>query len=209
MSGRRGWCWLARRARWAMAVSPRSRGPLERPGRGSRTGSPSWSPGWRRRGGSAAGGGRKPAEQADPGLAPALEALVEPTRGGPGVAVVVDDVVGAHLAEELTAAGHPVSAETVGKLLRATGTACRPTPRSSKGRQHPGPGRPVPVPQRAGQPRSSGRRAAGDHGRREEEVATRGRTWRVNSQVGGPTLVGGVVPGQCSVARARSDVRRR
>jgi hypothetical protein len=32
---------------------------------------------------------------------------------------------------------------------------------------------------------------------------------RVNSQSGGPTDVGGVVPGQCSMARARSDVRRR
>ena len=39
-------------------------------------------------------------------------------------------------------------------------------------------------------------------------VATRGRTLRADSQSGGPTDVGGVVPGQCSLACARSDVRR-
>src|SRR5450759_412425 len=41
------------------------------------------------------------------------------------------------------------------------------------------------------------------------QVATRGRTLRVDSQAGGPTDVGGVVPGRCSMARARSDVRCR
>jgi len=41
------------------------------------------------------------------------------------------------------------------------------------------------------------------------QVATRGRTLRANSQAGGPTDVGGVVPGRCSMVRARPDVRRR
>ena len=41
------------------------------------------------------------------------------------------------------------------------------------------------------------------------QVATRGRTLRADSQSGGPTDVGGVVPGRCSMVRARSDVRRR
>ena len=47
------------------------------------------------------------------------------------------------------------------------------------------------------------------HDQAVPQVATRGRTLRVDSQSGGPTDVGGVVPGRCSMVRARPDVRRR
>ena len=156
-----------------------------------------------------AGGGRKPAEQADPGLVPALLALVEPTRrGDPESALSWTTLSVRHLAEELTAGGHPVSAETVGKVLRANGFSLQANAKQLEGGAHPDRDAQFSyLNEQAAAHRQ--RRAAGHHRRHQEEVATRGRTWRVNSQVGGPTLVGGVVPGPCSVARARSDVRRR
>jgi len=65
-----------------------------------------------------AGGGRKPAEQADPGLLPALVALVEPTRrGDPESALSWTTLTVRKLAAELTTAGHRVTGETVGKEL--------------------------------------------------------------------------------------------
>ena len=80
-----------------------------------------------------AGGGRKPAEQADPGLLAALLALVEPTRrGDPRSALSWTTLSVRHLAAELTAAGHPVTGETVGKLLRANGFSLKPTPSRSR-----------------------------------------------------------------------------
>ena len=69
---------------------------------------------------------------------------------------------------------------------------------------------PVPHPgdHRRGHPEPA-RRLQARHDQAVPQVATRGRTLRVDSQAGGPTDVGGVVPGQCSMARARPDVRRR
>jgi hypothetical protein len=66
------------------------------------------------------GGGRKRAADADPGLVPALLALVEPDqRGDPMSPLRWTTLSTRHLAAELTARGHRVSADTVGDLLRA------------------------------------------------------------------------------------------
>ena len=60
----------------------------------------------------------------DPGLVSALLALVEPTRrGDPESALCWTTLSVRKLAAELTAAGHPVSHETVAQLLRAQGLA--------------------------------------------------------------------------------------
>src|SRR5664280_7519 len=85
-----------------------------------------------------AGGGRKRAEQADPGLLPALLALVEPTRrGDPCSALSWTTPSVRHLAAELTAAGHPVTGETVGKLLRANGFSLQANAKQVEGGAHP------------------------------------------------------------------------
>jgi hypothetical protein len=85
-----------------------------------------------------AGGGRKPAAQADPGLLSALLALVEPTRrGDPESALSWTTLSVRRLAGELTAAGHQVSAETVGKLLRANGFSLQGNAKQVEGGGHP------------------------------------------------------------------------
>jgi len=69
------------------------------------------------------GGGRKPLTETDPGLAAALEALVDPqTRGDPmSGALRWTSKSTRTLAAELTGRGHRVSSWTVGQLLRAAG----------------------------------------------------------------------------------------
>src|SRR6059036_3481328 len=65
-----------------------------------------------------AGGGRKRAAVTDPGLVPALLALVEPEERGDPESPLRWTVKSVRtLAAELTAQGHPVSAATVDKLL--------------------------------------------------------------------------------------------
>src|ERR1700758_90054 len=65
------------------------------------------------------GGGRKRAADTDPGLVPALLALVEPDeRGDPQSPLRWTTKSTRKLAAELTAAGHKVSADTVRELLR-------------------------------------------------------------------------------------------
>src|SRR6266849_9129392 len=76
------------------------------------------------------GGGRKRVADVDPGLRPALLALVDPgTRGDPMSPLRWTTKSTRNLAAELTRQGHRVSADTVGDLLRERGSACRATPR--------------------------------------------------------------------------------
>jgi hypothetical protein len=80
------------------------------------------------------GGGRKRAAEADPGLVPALLALVQPQeRGDPMTPLRWTTESTRSLAGELTRQGHTVSADTVHQLLRSQGSACRATPRRSRG----------------------------------------------------------------------------
>lgn len=84
------------------------------------------------------GAGRPAATAKDPGLAPALLALVEPTRrGDPESALCWTTLSATKLAEELTALGHPVSADTVGKLLKAEGFSLQANAKQVEGNQHP------------------------------------------------------------------------
>src|SRR3954463_15982436 len=85
-----------------------------------------------------AGGGRKPVTAHDPELAAALLELVEPNaRGDPMSPLRWTTKSLRHLAAELTAQGHPVSAPTVGRLLRTAGFSLQGTAKTLEGKQHP------------------------------------------------------------------------
>jgi hypothetical protein len=86
----------------------------------------------------AVGAGRPAAEVADPGLMPALEELVDPeTRGDPESPLRWTTKSTSHLAGELTKAGHEVSADTVGRLLKKAGYSLQGNAKTVEGRQHP------------------------------------------------------------------------
>ena len=72
-----------------------------------------------------AGAGRKALTEKDPDLVAALLMLVEPTRrGDPESALCWTTLSTDKLAAELTAAGHPVGADTVAKLLTSILGTC-------------------------------------------------------------------------------------
>ena len=84
------------------------------------------------------GGGRKRAADADPGLRPALLALVEPQeRGDPMSPLRWTTRPARTLADELTRQGHEVSADTVGDLLREEGFSLQGNAKTLEGKQHP------------------------------------------------------------------------
>src|SRR5262245_61973036 len=84
------------------------------------------------------GGGRKSAGELDAGLVPALLRLVEPDeRGDPESPLRWTTKSLRHLADELTRQGHPVSAPTAGRLLRAAGFSLQATAKTLEGAQHP------------------------------------------------------------------------
>jgi hypothetical protein len=84
------------------------------------------------------GGGRRPLTEHDPELVSALLALVEPDeRGDPMSPLRWTTKSLRHLAAELTARGHPVSAPTVGHLLQANGFSLQGTAKTLEGAQHP------------------------------------------------------------------------
>ena len=85
----------------------------------------------------APGGGRKPATETDPGLVPALTALVDPeTRGDPESPLVWTTKSTRNLADALSGAGHPVSDRTVARMLRAQGFSLQANAKVTEGRQH-------------------------------------------------------------------------
>ena len=84
------------------------------------------------------GGGRKRAADLDPGLLPALLALVEPQeRGDPMSPLRWTTLSTRNLAGELTRQGHEVSEGTVGALLRQEGFSLQGNAKTVEGKQHP------------------------------------------------------------------------
>src|SRR5256886_8693618 len=84
------------------------------------------------------GGGRKRAADVDPGLRPALMALVEPDeRGDPMSPLRWTAKSTRNLADELTRQGHKVGADTVGDLLRAEGFSLQGNAKTLEGTRHP------------------------------------------------------------------------
>lgn len=84
------------------------------------------------------GGGRKRLADLDAGLRPALLALVEPdVRGDPESPLRWTTKATRKLAEELTEAGHRISADTVADLLRAEGFSLQGNAKTLEGKQNP------------------------------------------------------------------------
>ena len=84
------------------------------------------------------GGGRKRLTDTDPGLVPALLALVQPQERGDPVSPLrwtTESTRG--LAGALTRQGHPVSADTVDKLLHEQGFSLQGNAKTIEGKQHP------------------------------------------------------------------------
>src|SRR6516164_1556648 len=83
------------------------------------------------------GGGRKRAADLDPGLVPALLALVEPgERGDPMSPLRWTIKSTRNIAGELTRQGHQVGADTVGDLLREEGFSLQGNAKTIEGRRH-------------------------------------------------------------------------
>jgi hypothetical protein len=84
------------------------------------------------------GAGRRPLAESDPGLLPALEALVgDSMRGDPQSPLRWTTRSVKRLSGELAAAGHPCSPVTVWRTLRSAGYTLQSNSRAAEGRQHP------------------------------------------------------------------------
>jgi Rhodopirellula transposase DDE domain len=84
------------------------------------------------------GGGRKRLADLDPGLRPALLALVEPdVRGDPESPLRWTTKSLRVLADDLTAGGHRASADTVGDLLHEMGFSLQANAKTLEGSQNP------------------------------------------------------------------------
>lgn len=84
------------------------------------------------------GGGRKRLQDTDPGLVEALDGMVDPdSRGDPMSPLRWTCKSTTQLARALTSAGHPVSADVVGRLLHETGYSLQAAVKTREGKQHP------------------------------------------------------------------------
>jgi len=85
-----------------------------------------------------AGAGRPTVSERDPGVAAALERLVDPaTRGDPESPLRWTSKSTRTLADELCAQGHSVAPRTVAKLLHESGYSLQATRKTREGRDHP------------------------------------------------------------------------
>jgi hypothetical protein len=84
------------------------------------------------------GAGRPRLAEADPGLVPALLALVEDSsRGDPESPLAWTTKSAKHLSDELTAAGHRCSPQTAWRLLHEQGFSTQANAKVTEGRRHP------------------------------------------------------------------------
>ena len=84
------------------------------------------------------GAGRRPLAESDPGLLPALEALVRDSmRGDPGSPLLWTTRSVKRLSGELAEAGHPCSPVTAWRTLRRAGYTLQSNSKAAEGRQHP------------------------------------------------------------------------
>ena len=121
-----------------MAGSAGSRGWPRRPGRQSAVARPSWTSRPIRRGRIRQHEGPKRVRECDPSLLQALDQLIDPDTGGDPESPLRWTCKSTRaLAETLTAKGHPVSDDTVGRLLKQQGYRLQGTVKTLEGAQHP------------------------------------------------------------------------
>ena len=87
--------------------------------------------------GTAAGAGRRPLAETDPGLLAALEALIEPTTRGDPESPLRGPQDIRRLADELTREDHPWVRSRWPSCCGKRDTACKPTARHGKGPRTP------------------------------------------------------------------------
>jgi hypothetical protein len=129
------------------------------------------------------GAGRKRAEEKDPGLVPALLALVDDsTRGDPQSPLTWTTRSLRHLSRELAAAGHRCSPDTAGRLLHAQGFSLQATAKTMEGKQHPDRDAQFRyIAARAGEHLDAGQPVISVDAKKKEQVgnyARAGREWR-------------------------------
>ena len=142
-----------------------------------------------------AGGGRKRAEDEDPGLVPALLALVEDgVRGDPQSPLAWTTKLLRNLAGELRRRGTGVAGYGRAAAARA-GVQLAGQRQDDRGQAAPGPGRPVPVHRRAGREHiAAGQPVISVDAKKKEQVGpfgAAGREWRPAGRAGagpGPRL---------------------
>jgi hypothetical protein len=138
-----------------------------------------------------AGGGRKRLEEADPGLAGALEALIrDASRGDPESPLIWTTRSVKRLAGELTAAGHPCSPVTCWRMLRRGGYTLQSNSRAAEGRQHPE--RDAQFRYIAAQARehlAAGQPVISVDAKKKEQVGNYGRAGREWGPAGSPVVV--------------------
>jgi hypothetical protein len=118
------------------------------------------------------GGGRKRLSETDPGLAQALDRLVEPTTRSDPPPLRWTCKSTMNLAEALTSEEHPVGAWTVGAMLREAGYSLQGNRKTKEDTSHPGRNARVRIYQRLGGAISAARPAS-DLGGHQEEGAGR------------------------------------
>src|SRR6202044_2838080 len=129
------------------------------------------------------GGGRKKLADTDPGLVPALLALVEDsTRGDPGSPLLWTTKSAVKLSGALKAAGHRCSPQTCWRLLGEQGFSTQSNARVAEGKQHAGREaqfRHIPA-QARGYPAAGDPVISVDAKKKEQvgEFAQAGREWR-------------------------------
>jgi hypothetical protein len=137
------------------------------------------------------GGGRKRLEEADPGLAGALEALIrDSSRGDPESPLVWTTRSVKRLAGELTAQGHRCSPAGCWLALRRAGYTLQSNSRAAEGRQHPE--RDAQFRYIAAQARehqAAGQPVISVDAKKKEQVGNYGRTGREWGAKGSPVLV--------------------
>ena len=131
-----GCCWAPRPGRWAMAGSARWPGRRGVVADGCDGVAELESGGGAAGPGPPPGAGRKRLAETDPGLVPALLALVEESSGAIRCRRCGGRPRRGNLAGELTAQGHPVSRGPV-QLLREQGFSLQGNAKVAEGRQHP------------------------------------------------------------------------
>ena len=137
------------------------------------------------------GAGRRPLAEVDPGLRPALLALVEDSsRGDPESPLLWTTKSAKHLSGELRARGHRCSPQTAWRLLREEGFSTQANAKVAEGRRHPD--RDAQFRYIAGQARehlAAGQPVISVDAKKKEQVgqyAQAGREWRPK---GGPVKV--------------------